>query len=119
MNDIYRSVCEDIAHYCLGKGYREGPGINNFVPHDAVAAFGMAKQLICANGFDLYLSVAPEGHIYGYFFEKMGCETMEIYVPYPPVGIQVLNDLTGIKGKRVLIIEDDIISGKSLRLVVS
>ncbi|WP_460597757.1 hypothetical protein [Geomonas sp. Red276] len=44
--------------------------MNNFIPHSAVAAFGMAKLL--ASKFDRYLAVAPEGHIYGYFFERLG-----------------------------------------------
>jgi hypothetical protein len=118
MSDVYRAVCEDVARYCTGKGYREGVGINNFVPHDAVAAFGMARQLVCEIMFDHYLAVAPEGHIYGYFFERLGCKTTEVYVPYPPVAIRILEDLSVIKNKRILIIEDDIISGRSLQLVV-
>src|SRR5262249_6060706 len=62
-------VLAGVRQHCEAKGYREGPGVNNFVPHDAVAAFGMARRLI-ASGFDHFLAIAPEGHIYGYFFER-------------------------------------------------
>jgi len=117
MNNVYKTVCADITRYCQNKGYCEGPGVNNLVPHDAIAAFGMAKYLT-SREFDYYLAVAPEGHIYGYFFECFGFSTMDIFVPYPPDTFVVRDDLSCIKGKRVLIIEDDVMSGRSLQLVV-
>jgi len=118
MNNVYQAVCAEIARYCQNKGYCEGPGVNNLVPHDAIAAFGMARYLTSEKNFDYYLAVAPEGHIYGYFFERYGCKTLDVFVPYPPVGLQVNDDLSSIKGKRLLILEDDVMSGKSLQLVV-
>ena len=121
MSEIYRAVCTAVKSYCEEKGYREGRGVNNVVPHDAIAAFGMVRHLVAVSGvgFDHYLAVAPEGHIYGYFFEQFGAKTMEVYVPYPPDDIQVIDDLSGIGGQRVLVIEDDVISGTSLRIVVT
>ncbi len=120
MSEIYRAVCCAVKSYCEEKGYCEGPGVNNFVPHDAVAAFGMSRHLVRdIGGFDHYLAVAPEGHIYGYFFEQFGAKTMEVHVPYPPDDIRVIDELSVVRGKRVLIIEDDVISGTSLRLVVT
>ena len=118
MSEIYRAVCSAVKSYCEEKGYREGLGVNNFVPHDAIAAFGMVQH-VHDIGFDHYLAVAPEGHIYGYFFEQFGAKTIEVHVPYPPDAIQVIDDLSGIRGQRVLVIEDDVISGTSLRLVVT
>ncbi len=120
MSEIYRAVCGAVKSYCEEKGYREGPGVNNFVPHDAILAFGMARHLVRdVDGFDHYLAVAPEGHIYGYFFEQFGVKTMEVHVPYPPDDIKVIDDLSVFRGQRVLLIEDDVLSGKSLRLVVA
>ncbi|MBY0233184.1 MAG: hypothetical protein K2W96_28205, partial [Gemmataceae bacterium] len=66
--ELLDAVLADIRRHCEAKGYREGEGVNNFVPHDAVAAFGMARLLIAA-GFDHYLAIAPEGHVYGWFLE--------------------------------------------------
>jgi hypothetical protein len=114
----HKTVCADISQHCQNKGYCEGPGVNNLVSHDAIAAFGMARYLTSEREFDYYLAVAPEGHIYGYFFERFGFSTMDIFVPYPPVDVEMCDDLSCIKGKRVLIIEDDVMSGKSLQLVV-
>jgi hypothetical protein len=51
--EIYALQAE-MRRYCQTKGYREGPGINNFIPHDVVDTFGMAKHLVTA-GFDKYL----------------------------------------------------------------
>lgn len=117
MNKTLAAVYEDIEQYCHAKGYREGPGVNNFVPHDPVLAFAMAKHLIGAQCFDNFLVVAPEGHIYGYFFESLGCRTIEVLVPYPAVTIQLRDDLAVTRNNRILIIEDDVVSGESLRLV--
>ena len=120
MNKLYQAVCKDVEKYCIEKGYIEGPGVNNFVPHDAVTAFGTAHRLVHEIGFDCYLAIAPEGHIYGYFFEKLGCKTMDVYVPYPADdSIQMTAKISEIKQKRILLIEDDVVSGKSLKVVVT
>ena len=110
-------VRTDVRRHCQARGYREGPGINNFVPHDAVAAFGMAELLV-AGGFDHYLAIAPEGHIYGYFFERLGVPVLSVFTDYPPTKVSAEDDLRAIQGRRVLLIEDDVIGGRTLRLVV-
>jgi hypothetical protein len=114
---ILDTVLADVRRHCQARGYREGPGVNNFVPHDAVAAFGMAEVLVAA-GFDRYLAVAPEGHIYGYFFERLGVRVLSVFSDYPPTRVTVEDDLRLVEGRRVLLIEDDVIGGRTLRLVV-
>jgi hypothetical protein len=111
------AVLADVRRHCQARGYREGPGINNFVPHDAVAAFGMA-ELLKAAGFDCYLAIAPEGHIYGYFFERLGIPVLSVLTDYPPTQVSAEDDLRVVQGRRVLLIEDDVIGGRTLRLVV-
>ncbi|MBN9524008.1 hypothetical protein J0H58_36775 [bacterium] len=111
------AVVADVRRHCQARGYSEGPGINNFVPHDAVAAFGMAELLVAA-GFDRYLSIAPEGHIYGYFFEQLGVPVLSVFTDYPPTQISAEDDLRDLRDRRVLLIEDDVIGGRTLRLVV-
>src|SRR5262245_28135509 len=71
-------VLADVRSHCQAKGYREGPGVNNFIPHDAVAAFAMARSLTGSGLFDHYLAVAPEGHVYGYFFECLGARVLSV-----------------------------------------
>src|SRR5215470_12933307 len=114
---ILDAVLAEVRRHCLSKGYQEGPGVNNFVPHDAVAAFGMAR-LLSASGFDRYLAIAPEGHVYGYFFERLGVPVLSIFTDYPPTQCATDDDLGAVKGQRVLLIEDDVIGGRTLRLVV-
>lgn len=111
------AVVADVRRHCEAKGYREGDGVNNFVPHDAVAAFGMAEKLT-AGGFDCYLAVAPEGHIYGYFFDRLEVPVLSVFTDYPPTRCSAEDDLRTIQGRRVLLIEDDVIGGRTLRLVV-
>ena len=113
---IYTAVCEDVQRHCMAKGYREGNGVNNFIPHDAIASYGVAKLL--AGKFDRYVSVAPEGHIYGYFLERMGISVLSVFTDYPQTCCTSDDDLTVLENKRILLIEDDVISGKTLQLVV-
>jgi hypothetical protein len=111
-------VLADVRRHCAAKGYREGPGVNNFVPHDCVAAFAMARSLTGSGLFDHYVAVAPEGPIYGYFFECLGVEVLSVFTNYPPTRCESADDLSVLKGGRVLLIEDDVIGGGTLRLVV-
>ncbi|WP_020470438.1 phosphoribosyltransferase [Zavarzinella formosa] len=114
---LLEAVVADVRRHCEAKGYREGPGVNNFVPHDAVDAFGMAGQLASA-GFDHFLAIAPEGHIYGYFLERLGVPVLSVFTDYPPTRCDAEDDLRVVEGGRVLLIEDDVIGGRTLRLVV-
>lgn len=117
-NQLLNAVLADVRRHCEAKGYREAPGVNNFVPHDPVAAFAMAKLLTKAN-FDVYLAIAPEGHIYGYFFERLGVPVSSLFVDYPPTSCTAEHDDLGVvRGKNVLLIEDDVRSGRTLGLVI-
>lgn len=107
-------------HVRESKGFETTSWINPLTPVDSVAAFAMAKLLTEEKRFDLCVSVAPEGHVYGYFFEKcFGAPTLSVHVDYPPRRCVSLDDLRVIRGKQVLILEDDVASGTTLRRVVS
>lgn len=71
---------------CIGraKGYVEGRWLNPLVPMDCIAAWAMARQLTESGQFDRYLAIAPEGHVYGYFFERLGVPVLSVFVDYPP-----------------------------------
>jgi len=56
--------------------------------------------------------------VYGYFFERLGAKVLSVFVGYPPSEIRIFDDLSQFKGRRVLILEDDVISGVTLTLVV-
>jgi hypothetical protein len=88
-------------------------------PIDSVSAFAMARFLTEENVFDVCVSVAPEGHVYGYFFERLGASVLSVHVDYPPRRCEILDDLELIRDRRVLILEDDVASGTTLRHVVN
>ena len=111
-------VAADVWQYCRqSKGYEDAPYVNPLVPVDCVSALMMARLLIERRIFDHYVSVAPEGHVYGYFFEQLGQPILSVYVDYPPRSFAALDDLSPVRDGRVLILEDDVVSGITLRLV--
>jgi hypothetical protein len=115
---LERVVADVSRHVRRSKGYEEGPWVNPLAPVDCVAAFSMARLLTKRGLFDLCIAVAPEGHVYGYFFEKLGVPVLSVHVGYPPRRVEVLDDLAVVRGGRVLLLEDDVVSGVTLRLVV-
>ena len=116
---LERVVAEVSRHVRASKGYEEESFINPLTPVDSVAAFAMAKMLTEQNAFDVCVSVAPEGHVYGYFFQQFGAIILSVHVDYPPRRCVILDDLEVIRGKRVLILEDDVASGTTLCHVVN
>lgn len=107
-----------VRRHCREKGYQRSPLFNPMVPYDPVAVFMMAKHLTQGVTFNHYIAVAPEGHVYGYFFEHFGAEVRAVFVDYPPRQFQEVDDLSVIRGQDALILEDDVISGITLNLVV-
>ena len=93
--------------------------MNNFVPHDIVAAYAMASYLTSEKQFDRYIAVAPEGYIYGFFFSVLGHEHIDVHVDFPPTTCRALADLSVIHAQHILVIEDDIIGGSTLQLVIN
>jgi hypothetical protein len=79
----------------------------------------MARYIVQDVGFDHYIVVAPEGHIYGYFFSRIGIQPLSVSVDYPPTKLVGIDDMLQIAGGSVLIIEDDVIGGGTLRITVS
>ena len=116
---VEKVICDVREHVRNSKGYEQGPWVNPLVPADSVCAFTMAQSLIERKIFDYCVAVAPEGHAYGYFFERLGASVLGVHVDYPPRTCTVLDDLSPLRGQRVLILEDDVVSGLTLRLVVS
>lgn len=116
---LARVAAEVREHVCRSKGYyKDEPNLNPFTPVDPVAAFAMARWLVEQEQFDEYVVVAPEGHVYGYFFARCGANILTVHVGYPPIRCEPLDDLRVLRDRRVLILEDDVASGTSLRRVV-
>ena len=114
---LIERVTLEARDHCAAKGYTAGPNWNPLEPQDCVAAFAMAQLLVGSGSFDRYIAVAPEGHAYGYFFEQLGVPVGSVFVDYPPREVTAWQGADGLQGRRVLLIEDDVISGTSLRLI--
>lgn len=115
-----RVLVEVDKHVRSSKGYETESYVNPFVPVDIVASMAMAKFLTEHESFDCYVSVAPEGHVYGYFLEAFhGIKPLSVHVDYPPRNCVCLDDLSSIRGGQVLILEDDVASGFTLKLVLA
>lgn len=120
LDDIVLSVQQDVQRHCReSKGYEESGWVNPLTPRDSVAAYALAKHLVEQNVFDQLVAVAPEGHVYGYFFEKLGNPALSVYVDYPPRRCEALDDLSVITGQRSLVLEDDVISGVTIAMVMA
>jgi hypoxanthine phosphoribosyltransferase len=78
----------------------------------------MARLLVGSGDFDHFVAVAPEGHVYGYFLERLGAKVLSVLVDYPPTRCDSTDELSVLRGGRVLVVEDDVIGGRTLRLVV-
>jgi hypothetical protein len=118
-NRLLELVAEAARGHCAAKGYVRGHNWNPLAPQDSVAALAMASHLTRSEAFDHYIAVAPEGHVYGYFFERLGARVLSIVVDYPPTRVESADDLWAVHGQRVLLIEDDVVSGISLDLVMT
>jgi hypothetical protein len=117
---LERVLSEVDKHVRASKGYETESWINPLAPVDSVAAFTMARVLTEQHLFDVCISVAPEGHVYGYFFEKcFGASILSVHVDYPPRCCHVLDDLDAVRGKRVLILEDDVSLPANLGLILA
>jgi hypothetical protein len=115
---LLERVAAEARGHCAEKGYVRGRNWNPLIPQDSVAVLAMARELTMSGAFDRYIAVAPEGHVYGYFFERLGARVLSIFVDYPPTRVESADDLSAIHGQRVLLIEDDVVSGISLDLAM-
>ena len=119
LHELQLEVVRQARDHCAALGYVEGPNWNPLEPQDPVAALAMARFLIGSDRFDHFLAVAPEGHAYGFFFERLGARVLSVFVDYPPRLVTQAEGLAAVAGGRVLLIEDDVASGMSLRLVLA
>lgn len=91
---------------------------NIHMPISHLHSFSVAKQAEEAV-YDVALIVGPEGFAYEPFFHDFDIPTVAVNIPEDDYGgertLTLLDDLSCLKGKRVLVVEDDIQSGATLR----
>jgi hypothetical protein len=91
---------------------------NPHYPSNPLAAFNAAQKAV-KEGFDMVLIVGPEGFAYEPYFHDLGVPTVAVNIPESgenePRTIALLDDLTALQGKKVLVVEDDVRTGATLQ----
>ena len=94
---------------------------HEYSPHSYTAAFHTAKRAL-ADGYDAALIVGPEGFSFQPIFEDLDVPTVAINIPEADFDgertLVAFDDLSQLKGKRVLVVEDDVRSGATLKKVL-
>lgn len=87
-------------------------------PSNPLAAFIAARTAVKA-GFQVALIVGPEGFSYEPYFRDLGIWTLAVNIPESGEGeartIKIFDDLSLLKGRKVLVVEDDVRTGATLQ----
>lgn len=97
-------------------------GIENIhYPSEPLAAFDAARMAI-KKGFDIALIVGPEGFSYEPFFRDLGLPTVAVNIPEYRENevrtVKLLDDLSVLQNKKVLVVEDDVRTGATLQKLI-
>jgi hypoxanthine phosphoribosyltransferase len=91
---------------------------NMHYPSNPLAAFNTARKAV-KEGFNVALIVGPEGFAYEPYFQDLGISTLAVNIPESspdePRTIELLDDLSKLQGKKVLVVEDDVRTGATLQ----
>ena len=94
---------------------------NPHFPASYPASFRSAQQAL-RKKYDLALIVGPEGFAYEPIFEDLGLPSLAVNIPEDDFNgsrsFQSFGDLSAVMGKRVLVVEDDVQSGATLRALL-
>ncbi len=118
LEEMIRRVMVDVRRTGALRGFVSGPNWNPMVPYDPIASFAMAQHLLSSREYQAFVAIAPEGHLYGYFFEDLGATVLSVEVDYPPKTLSLGAGIDTIQNRDVLLIEDDVVSGTTLRRVL-
>ncbi|MFO1519097.1 MAG: phosphoribosyltransferase [bacterium] len=88
------------------------------VPHHYTAAFRKAAEAVQEGNYEIALIVGPEAFAYEPMFLDLGLPTVSVNIPETDFGgrrsLKRFEDLSILRGKRVLVVEDDVCSGATL-----
>jgi len=88
---------------------------------DPLAAFNAAQEAV-KNKYDIALIVGPEGFSYEPYFRDLGMPTIAVNIPESgkdePRTIKIFDNLSVLQDKKVLVIEDDVSTGATLKRLI-
>ncbi|MEM4318502.1 MAG: phosphoribosyltransferase [Candidatus Pacearchaeota archaeon] len=117
-----RVVDELLKKEALDYFARRNLQIQHF-PHDLLVSFSSVRKVMDEGMVDIGVAIGPEGFVYASMFELLGLPIRNIYIdeycrtenrPY-----KELDDISVIRGKHTLLIEDDVRTGKTLEKAYS
>lgn len=94
---------------------------NPHYPTNPVGAFSAAQDAV-KKGYDIALIVGPEGFAYEPYFSDLGVQTIAVNIPesgeYESRTIKLFDDLSMLRGKKVMVVEDDVRTGATLEKLI-
>lgn len=109
-------VSEEAREYAVRHGHGK-----TFIPHGILESAANSWKIIEGKTVDIGLSIEPEGCAYAYFFDAQGMKVLHVFADFDGNGgidYRKIDELGNLEGKRVLLIEDDVQSGITLRTVL-
>jgi hypothetical protein len=89
------------------------------MPHQYTSAFRSAQEALQKGRYDAAVIVGPEAFAYEPIFRDLGVATFAVNIPETEFGgkrsLKRLEGLGTLKGRRVLVVEDDVRSGATLK----
>ncbi|HPN54483.1 MAG TPA: phosphoribosyltransferase family protein [Candidatus Moranbacteria bacterium] len=100
----------------------EKRGVENIhIPSYPLTAFEAAREAV-KKEFDVALIVGPEGFAYEPYFIDLGLPTLAINIPESKENetrtLTSFDDLSVLKNKKVLVVEDDVRTGATLQKII-
>lgn len=103
------------------RDYYSRHNLRPFFADDSIVSFSTARRVIEERQVQVGIAIGPEGFTYASIFALLGLPILHVHVDEYSTTIdrpyKELDDLRGIAGKYVLLIEDDVQSGKTLERV--
>lgn len=115
----YGDVIIAAQYHAQAEKLAEQRGIKNtHKPSYPMNAFNSAVEAV-KYGYDIVVIVGPEGFAYEPYFLELGLETVAVNIPESKAdGVRTLielDNLSILKGKKVLVVEDDLRTGATLQ----
>lgn len=111
---VERLLNKETQDYFIRQGLQ-----SRYFAHNSLASFSSARKLFEEKKIEIGVAIGPEGFSYAGFFELLGLPVKKIYIneycltenrPY-----KELDNLSIIKSKHTLFIEDDVKTGQTLK----
>jgi len=108
-SDIIKIISQFHKRYRVGK---------ILMPVSLLESCYLIHAIVTQKNYDIGICISPEALRYGALFDLFGLRTLAVYMDDsdPTRNYRELDDLKSIKGKNIIVIEDDVVTGKTLEI---